>query len=207
MDLFSDIYFRFGNKLIEDNMNDFSVIDVIEGDVIPLKNDKVMTFLTEKYLENILDSYKNDVNNIFYQLKIDFPRTCIYVNNKRFFDYDEFRKKISQYDKHKVSRIRNHKLSTLLMMLCNQSSFAYPYELIYKLYSDSSHHVVSDGTIITFELGNKSISVQLHMKLNIININIEGCNVEDKLNVIIYMDIYLDGNKANFGKYNLLIWS
>lgn len=74
----------------------------------------------EKYIKDLLNSYENE-NAIIEQFEKDYCRCNIIINDITYTNLEEIKSNISN--------------NTLLILLCTQSSFAYPMEKISEYYN------------------------------------------------------------------------
>lgn len=224
-DTFVDIYLRIGDKIYKDSYDekinespesqDYVIIDSINEDNMDLYNkreymlkDKVVTFDSSVFIKKILESYHNKKENILHQFFLDFPRTDIYYNNIKISSSQFFLEKVYSYRNYEVTK--GIKLDTIIIMLCNQSSYAFSYEIIYDLYSTSKTHVVSKKTCVKINTNDDNqIFMQFHVTYNIIDIECDSNdNIIDSINMVSYLDIHIDkrNRRGNISTQGLLIW-
>jgi len=113
---------------------EFSIISHMDDISIDIKpKNIIVVFDKEIFIEQIFESYKNDLNNILRQFIIDYNRLNIIINGKKYKKIDDIIIKFSSYD-NCDTYIKNKKISSLmfLIMLCCQSSFFYSFYYIHK---------------------------------------------------------------------------
>ena len=138
---------------------------IFKEEVSPL-DDHIISFDTYIYIVELINSYKKSTN-IVQQFNIDYDRHQLYLNGYTY-NIDNFKYYMKQLlNKHGYD---NFKIMTLscelfIMLLCCQSSFAYPYQLLVKLYK-------LDGNNGLFLTSNKKKS-NLKITINNHDINIE----------------------------------
>lgn len=143
-ELFADIYFRFYEELssvqLENKYGIFYEINPTD----PKKLDdqehgptKMIIFNVFQYIDDILKSYRYDRDRIWDQYLLDFPRTHIFVQGVELKDYQQLFEPILERLGQPV-RIDNrvYPLKYIMAVLCNQSSFAFPFTFIHNTYSD-----------------------------------------------------------------------
>jgi hypothetical protein len=119
------------NYISENNMD--TQIPLIANKLL---HDKLLFFSTYEYIINIIKFYPNK-NRIIRQFKLDCPRTNIRVNGKKINDYDQINKKLSFLKNIKLYNCKYiSNLYWILIIICNQSSFCFPYMIINNLYGD-----------------------------------------------------------------------
>jgi hypothetical protein len=130
-------------------LRDFSDNDIIGNNLkkIHYSNDEINTMLldTECFIEKNLESYSKQANNILYQFNLDFPRSLVYFNEYQIKSITEFTSIFSALP----FNYNEIPITEILMMLCNQSSYATPYMFLSKLFcktmilcSDSENRAV-----------------------------------------------------------------
>lgn len=165
---------------------------------------RIIFFNTESFISKILISYKNNTKNVLEQFNKDLPRGEVYLNNKRLYDYDESLELFKKYNLYKYDNIA---LDSLLIMLCCQSSFAFPYLLMLKLYNDyeKNYYVVSNKTkVCIFDKGN-NITVQLYGIFNLKSVIDD--KILKKITTVTQIDVYLNNKNVNLIKFSLTSWN
>jgi len=96
-----------------------------------------LLFNLKVYLFKIVESYDRSKRKIYEQYKLDFPRGQIFYNNMEIKKPKELLNKLEKYRKNKIKTNKKYfSVSTLVIMLCNQSSYAFPYTLMHHIYSN-----------------------------------------------------------------------
>lgn len=159
-DIIHNVDYESDNKIINKNNYDY-----------------IFSFNTEKYLIEIINSYSNSTN-IQNQFKLDYDRHKIILNGYKY-NHDKFK----YYLKHYLSLYKFNQLhictlpiELFIIMLCCQSSFAFPYQELVNLYSiNENNNIVlcssKKGTVIDININEKNINIELQTNLQIININ------------------------------------
>lgn len=144
-----------------DNINDDLIDNYIKNNQVELENN-TLTFDTKYFIKKNLDSYKNNLQNIYSQFDVDFPRTSIYYNNILVTSLDDF-------EDLKQSNIvyENYNFMNIIMLLCNQSSYATPYYLLCKLYC-------KDNLALCDDHRNRRINIYCDDYYKNLNIVLEG---------------------------------
>ena len=155
--------------------------------------ESMVVFEITTYIDNILESYKNNVNNILYQLQIDFNRTSIFINQHKIYSVELFRKVAAFYDK-KFGK--DYFFNTIFIMVCLQSSFAFPYEVLSEKYKNCmicSRSTRSD--IFIDDDNNVDFVLNAWFEFN------QKC----KLHLVV--NLYYDYGRNMFDKYGLISWT
>jgi hypothetical protein len=213
--LFTDIYTRFRIKINNDihNMNDafrdFEIIEDTEMEVFEIINSidesklvmdnikkklntesRYILFLKSLYMDRIFDSYGNNEEEIFRQFQIDVPRMKIYYDGLMISDPLKLEEKLDIYS-HNFMEInsKNYTLKVILMALCNQSSFAFPYMIVRNLYEDSTkmNYVFSHKT--KMHIDNKK-DIPIHLQATFKIKNIYTGDTISKIKIITKLDLY-----------------
>lgn len=101
----------------------------------------------DKIISEILKSYGNpnilidtvSKQNILKQFEIDFHRSCILVNNNKMDSTNNFKNEIIKYyDYYHGVMYRTY---YLIIMLCTQSVFYYPFFILFKMFTNSEKHM------------------------------------------------------------------
>lgn len=97
-------------------------------------NQHTVLFNIEKYLLDIINSYNCNVLKILEQIEVDFPRTNVFVNKVRVLSIDEFVKNIKGTKKTYLLADHHFNFVTILLLLCCQSSYGFPFITLHNLY-------------------------------------------------------------------------
>lgn len=138
-------------------------------------NDRAVTFNTNIYIKNILGSYHYEKDKILKQFGYDCPRSTIKINNKKINGLNDM---INNLDSVKDIKINDNCIKTLdilIIMLCNQSSFAFTYCLLQKLYGKNDN----------------SLIISSHKTKKMVNVNI----TKDEISIILTSDFALINTK------------
>lgn len=136
----------------------------------------------EKIVKEILASYQGNNEHfddeirkkIYDQMMLDFPRMVLQFGGTKCNDFEEFKQKISIYQKY------HHKLLGtlywLLMMLCTQASFYYPYNIITNIYTlnDLDIYILpspDDYPLVNIVFNNDCIDISFEKSFVFRNIN------------------------------------
>jgi hypothetical protein len=156
-------------------------IDDTEKDRIQENGLHLSYFDTKQYIVDIINSYKKS-SDILQQFRIDYPRQVITINNKAY-EYIKFKEELhynlAKYGYDKCFIINRNYLSCKLfiLLLCCQSSFAFPYQSLintYNLSADSNILVNKknvDNIYISIQISKDTFLVELKTYMKIINID------------------------------------
>ena len=182
-----DIIYKANRNDIDYFENDMKNRFVLSGEkdnevsVLHLENelqniaskDNIISFDTYTYIAELINSYKKSTN-IIHQFNIDYDRQNIYLNGYKY-NIDNFK----YYLKQIISKFHfnNFKILTLscemfILLLCCQSSFAYPYQLLVNLYKLDGNNDSDRRTSNCFLTSNKKKS-NIKITINEQFINIE----------------------------------
>lgn len=124
--------------------------------------------VVDELLESYREKYETDtcnslIKNIMSQIKIDFPRMDVYYNNVKLDDLNIFLSKIGKFKT--CETLTTKSLYYLLIMLCTQASFYYPYKLLSDLYTRHENNMCilssNDTPLINLIEKNENISIVL----------------------------------------------
>lgn len=104
-------------------------LNYVENSTMPLKE--------QVELEGILPNATRI--NIFDQFIIDFPRMQVYINYYKCDSIHLFQTLMSKYKTYTHPILQT--VFNLIVMLCTQASFYYPYQIIHTLYSLLDHEI------------------------------------------------------------------
>ena len=227
-DEFSDIYFKLERNLRKmvlaqtGDAEEYFIIYTIRDEnftqelikELILKDDcNLVLFSIDKYIENILDSYKYHEGRILAQFKADFPRNSFFFNHKRFLDEKLLMEKFNDLSNYSINLDEiKLKFSLLLLLLCNQSSLAFPYLLIYKLYAEKDPTLMIQSLPtnrnVEFIIENNIIDITLNLDLGIKKI--DENKVLKKIHLKLYMQFYQNEQINEMDilspKYGVLEW-
>lgn len=168
-------------------------------------NNNMIIFDVNQYLEKIFKSYKYNPERINCQFNMDFKRSQLILNKKRL-SYDMITNEIKQFSKYKI-KIDGKELTMdiVIIALCTQASFAFPFMLVSKLYNKENINVVSNNNKYIVHYNKHSLNIKLEVNLNIKNI--KNNQVLSKLNVITNIDGIIKNNKFELCKYAIMSWN
>lgn len=214
-----DIYFRIYDDLINENViiNDYVIItnkseyiinedDDMQSNIINIINKtNIISFDTDIYLDKILKSYRN-IDNIWHQFSLDYPRTKVYLDNvltckDNIMEFvNNFRKMDTMIDYMCLT------VCDIIIMLLNQSSWAFVYMFLVYYYSDYVVTNLNSNRYIRIDTcDNVKLKFVANFALIDINTNNHIKTIETILDIEtnIYIDnykYYLKSNKV-FKKY------
>lgn len=211
---FVEIYYKIGSELKKINVEkslyvqnnrqfDYCILDIIDdeeeideyielNEYLKEQKHNLILFNNLSYFMKILQSYKYDKDTIIQQFKLDLPRNEIWIDSNIVSDFELFQEKISQTEKINLKFNNNKKLQLnhLIMMICNQSTYAFPYYLMHKLYSSTQDSLavtdLSENRFVKILNKSESISFQIGIDFGIKFIN------ENKLINKIHIDLFID---------------
>lgn len=205
------------NYIKEDNIDAY--LDNIEYDIDNKNN--VVAFDQETFMREILKSYKYDVTRIMDQYDLDFPRDRIYFNNKRYKNDNHLKYKFKVFDGLRYD-IDNYNFDFLiiLQLLCNQSSYAFPYSLMHKLYSNEKKSLMvaglHSGRKIKINTDNGILSISMKADFGIKQLPRGRTISRLRINQMIGTNLVInesgtfsvkEGCKSIFTNYGMLYWS
>lgn len=175
-------------------IDDFIIIDDNESmnnnniDLLELK--KGMEFETifhyDLYINKIYKSYNYNINRIIEQFNKDFNRIKIYIDNIQIKDIKTL--------------LNNSNLKIFDIMLCNQSSLAWPLEKIINFHNIKNDYYLIDcnNSYVCINIENSKINI--NKKLKIIKLD------KNDIELLFYVDVILSLplNKIYSSLYNLI---
>jgi hypothetical protein len=174
-------------------------IDKYLQNKIPIGNNDtyVSYFDMEEYIYDLQKSYNNDNLKIKDQFQKDYNRQNITLNGHKYNDQNIF---ISEM-KYNLSNYINNKMNNIsydmiIILLCCQSSFYLPYQLLLNLYEindNSDKALVCDsknklGTNINIWINDLKIVIELNTHLYIKNISSFKNTHKIKISLTIELD-------------------
>ena len=122
---------------------------------------------TKKIITEIADSYNNIITET--QLTKDFDRMRIFYNFIMCSTLPDFLSLITKY-KHHPHTITNT-IYNLFLILCTQSTFFYPFNILHHLYNTQLLHIIQsdDFPLINIIDNNKSLKIIIKKKFIYIN--------------------------------------
>jgi len=195
---FIDVYKEITkNKISMNNNSDFFEIYLFNEDTYEmnlliyenaLKLSKLIAFETKGYIENIIKSYHCSTKNIKKQFLLDFKRTNIFINSVYINKYTTFKKTLKQFYKTTCTHHVIKNIGILFLMLCNQSSYATPFQIIFNLYSNETDDIFvfssenNRSINFIFDINTGSIIIETDLVLKDIKTNTTIRNINVKLN-------------------------
>jgi len=189
-DLDNDIivYTIKNDKTSIESIKNMYLRDVINKNVLSM-----CIFEFKEYIDDIWASYSHNVNNVWNQFYTDFNRQDIFINDNKCNSIDEFHKFVEPL---KVNNYMGFICHTMASMLCNQSSFGLPFQLISSIYSsDDEHRAVTSRMSYnqtkrtSIYLYINSLSLMLILKTILYIVDTDDANPLNIINVEMNIDI------------------
>jgi hypothetical protein len=221
---FSDIFNTLGANLIadpysrviiEDDIdinndisNSYCMVDYIEEDKLNTYNNTNIhsfnnlnvVFNVNIYIEEILKSYNYNNDKIWDQFVLDLPRTNVYVNKDQIISVEQFKQLLNVY-------LHNEYQLTNLALICNQSSYAFPYIYLYNLHKNIIDNpdnpciltCLNSSRNIVFNMNNptnKKVTLEADFAIKVL----ENQSVFKKINIL--LTLYLNNNCNSNSTFN-----
>jgi len=176
-------------------------------------NNNSVIFEMEPYFEKIFTSYKYDVQSIWEQTKIDLPRTLVVCNKIPVTEVDHLVASFPQYKDIPVTYKGNtFTLLDIIALLCNQSSYAFPYFFFHKLKGDfTKNKMISNlpsNRKVSFKIKDGKLVISMRADFGIMNFE------TNQLEAKISMKLSIDEKSVNnvkledlFSRYGILEWT
>lgn len=205
------------NYIKEDNIDLY--LEAIEYDIDNKNN--VVAFDQETFLREIIKSYNYNVTKILDQYDVDFPRNRIYFNNKRYKDDNYLKHKFEIFNglQYKIDEV-DFDFLIILQLLCNQSSYAFSYSLMNKLYSNEKKQLMvvglHSGRKIKINTDDGTLSISMKADFGIKRLPGGRTMTKLRINQMIGTNLVIndngkfnvkDGCKDIFTDYGMLYWS
>lgn len=166
-------------------------------------------FNTNKIIDEILKSYSLDKNieyidnqtknKILEQINLDFPRMDIHHNYKKCDSLYDFKKAIQKFILYTHDKL--YTLYYLIIMLCTQATFYYPFSIIHDIYNlpEYDMHVLSleDRPFINIIDEDSIVSIVFRKILKYQNISSQEIITKFHIFMIISIDITDKQNECN----------
>jgi len=182
------VYNIKNNKTSIETIKRMYLKDIINKNILSL-----CIFEFKEYIDDIWASYNQNVTNVWNQFYLDFNRQDIFINDKKCDTIEEFYEFIEPL---KANNYMGFICHTMASMLCNQSSFGLPFQLISSIYSsDEAHKTVisrmtSNGTKQTsIHLYLHPLSLILILKTTLYTIDTDNGELLDNINVEMNIDV------------------
>jgi len=176
-----------------------------ENDInrIDKERDCVATFDCENYLKKILESYKYNKNKIWEQYCMDFPRSSIYIDNRKIknkMDLIQILKTLN-YDTINIDDLDMDLMIIVIMLSC-QSSYGFSYIFLHNLYYDKNKMVCNKSTNRRINFNLNPLSVTIETDFSVKNIS------KNKIISIINTNLYVQMDKNNkFHPKGIFTWN
>lgn len=200
MDIFEYIYKFSDDELIDD------CIKTIIGNQQEKKY--LSYFNLKKFIDTILISYDNNLNKVMTQLEKDFLRQKITLNNIWYKDIKLFCDHVGfLFEKCGITCGLSYQ--NIIYLLCCQSSFYFPFKILYSLYVDDKMEncIVCDSvhSRTSINISVKNV-VTLELKTVLIEKNIEKNLKINRIDVTMTITLDPQDNLSN-EKIGLFEWN
>jgi hypothetical protein len=177
--------FHIIDHIEEDNMDNF-----IQCKKYNHKENSVISFNVPIYLKENLKSYEYDYFNIWDQFEKDCPRSTIYINDILIHNEIQLRNELYGMRKHLVTVNNNmYNIITIIAMLCNQSSYAFPYLFLNKVQAASNSNIIamncSDNRSIKIKINNNNLKIWIDTDVNLRDISTGILNTKLHITLLI----------------------
>lgn len=218
---FGDIYNKLYNDISQDIQfitslplnDDYEIINSSdinnEDDMIINNNEnntknKIIMFDISHYLGKIEKSL-NTENKRIEQFNLDFHRSEMYLNGKYIRGKDYFINYIKK-NFNQISNFNNMLMYDIIIMICNQASFVFPFILMNNIYSNQNKGIYVTSNNIQYFIKNtkNSLIIELVGIFNIKNVNID--KIIGSVKVITKLDIELNKKIYKFPKLGMIYW-
>jgi hypothetical protein len=164
----------------------------------------IYVFDVDDYIKDIYSSYGNNEYNVIKQFEVDFPRQDVFIGGIMCRNIGSYYTKINKLSESVYGKL---KCDVLTSMLCNQSSFWLPCELLTRLYNTDCLNVVSrlttnvkytlfglpvHATTIRIVIKDDMIEYILNTKMHIVDVTTD--QYKKSINISITFDILLLNN-------------
>jgi hypothetical protein len=155
-----------------------------------LNNESFLSYFnTEEYVNNLIKSYNYKEKNIFSQFEKDYNRQNIKINGYKYNNTQLFINEINKLcDFNNKIQFCNMSWKLLIILLCCQSSFYLPYQILMNLYEID----FVNKALISDSKSNDSINIDII--INNDKIIIELCNVLFIRNINNYINTHKINN-------------
>ena len=188
---FEDIYYRLSNINEDINNKEYEIIKLYNNNINNLHqtilkhNKDIIMFNMNEYLHDILNSYNYDIYKINQQFDIDFNRSNIFINDIKINDKNLIDIHFNNLEKYKL--FDNFNMLLIIKMLCNQSSFGFPFILLNKIYNYyNDDYIISDGKTnryIKFNTIDKLLTIIIGTDLILNKITTNGIEFIKKIHI------------------------
>lgn len=213
-DISQDIQFITSLSLNDDyeiiSSSDISTEDefiiITDSDNDTNTKNKIHMFDISQYLNKIEKSL-NTENKRMDQFNLDFNRSEMYLNGKYIRGKDYFINYIKK-NFNQISNFNNMFMYDIMIMICNQASFVFPFILMNNIYSNQNKGIYVTSNNIQYFIKNTkdNLIIELVGIFNIKNVNID--KIVGSVKVTTKFDIDYDKNKKiyKFPKLGIIYW-
>lgn len=216
--LFSDIYTRLYDKLLNDiltepDKKEETHLHKIEFFNMPKHTDLSSSSIlieTDSYLMDILESYQFEEKRILNQFNLDLPRCTVLVDSEHITSYEQF-SSLLKWTKNIMFEFNKWKsnLFTVLLLLCNQSSYCFPYVFLHNNFADIDKKIMiasmSEDRYIKINT-HPMLTVSIEGKFGVMDLN-EFIRLSEKSIVLLIETTVMNNiprSKGLFSKYCVL---
>ncbi len=208
-DLFNFIYKFDSNGNVDKYIKNMISQNGIEDDSY------ISYFDMEEYIDDILKSYSNNYEKILYQFGLDYHRINIKLNGYKHENKELFLNNLNFIICNTYNfNIKKFSLDQIIVLLCCQSSFYLPYQILSNLYctnkdiNKDTNVLVCDsnnifGLSVNIIIDKSKITIELNNELFIKNIN-NNINTH-KINSTLSIQIENKENKDNKENNNIYL--
>lgn len=209
-ELLDDYEIIVSNNVIFDeefiNINVLSESQLINSTISEIK-DNIIIFDSAEYTKKILKSYRSDQDIIKCQFDVDFIRSELIINNSKIKKISKAIKIFDNYAKYEFKlKDQKLKLNEILIMLCTQASFAFPFLLMHKIFTNPKKgiYVTSNDNKYIIKNDNNSININFKATFNLKN-TLKN-KIIKKINIDTNIDFVYKNNTYELCEFGIVTW-
>jgi len=183
----------FSQNDLELGTNRTKILETDHNFCILLDTDKLIkeTFLSYANDKTITTMNMESCTNIVAQLLLDFPRMELYTNGKLCCTISELNDSISKFE------VYHHNIMIsvyyLIILLCTQSSFFYPFSIIHNIYTleDLGIYILPHDDYPNINIIHNHTSIDMVFKKTFKYVNINSNEIITKFHTFMVITINL----------------
>jgi len=158
----------------------------------------------KKMIQELMQSYSTNKNlkfineelrdNIIYQISLDLNRMKLLINQTECTTREDFDKFVDKFHKYYHSNMQS--LYYLIIMLCTQASFYYPYHIVSDIYNLPDHNifVIPDEDYPLVSITHNDKNVELVFKKTLKYMNVDTYKIFTRIYAFLVVTINLKDN-------------
>jgi hypothetical protein len=208
IEILKDYEIIIDSKIDEDEFVNISIVN--ENGISNFNYDidnNLIIFELNHYINKIINSYNSNVDNINQQFNKDFIRSTLFINGIKIPYINNVLSELNNISKFKVNiGDINFNADILILMLCTQASFAFPFMIMNKIFSNFENNEYILSKAVKYNINKEKDNIYLKLDAIFDLKNIDKNIILKEIKVSTCIDFVKENNSYKFSDYGIIYW-